>query len=356
MADSLGMNGEGGRLTGSEAAELSGRLAELTRSGLPLVSGLTALAEELPRGRLRRSMKALAGSLEAGVSLGDAIEGQRGKIPPHLRGLVIAGVRTGRMGDVLGQFSSYLGIGAELKRRLWVSLAYPMLSMAIAVTLFTIVSTYLIPQFELMFRDFGVPLPRLTVALLEIAYAVRSLWSVIALSAGALVLFWLMAPVFMRPGHLRSLAARVPILGGVWRWTSISEFCHLLGLLLEHRMPLPEALRLTGEGVQDADVESSCQWLARGVESGQTLAQAMAERRLFPAGLPRLVRWAEEQGSLAEVLHMAAEMFEARASAHATFTGTLLGLLSVLLIFWGLFTVIAGLMLPLVALMSRLAG
>ena len=130
----------------------------------------------------------------------------------------------------------------------------------------------------------------------------------------------------------------------------------MLGLLVENQLPLPEALRLTGEGVQDADVESTCLRMADAVESGQDLARAMAERRLFPVGLPRLVRWGERQGSLTDVLHMAGEMFEARASAHATFAGTVLTVLSVLLILWGLFTVVGGLMLPLVTLISKLSG
>jgi general secretion pathway protein F len=96
--------------------------------------------------------------------------------------------------------------------------------------------------------------------------------------------------------------------------------------------------------------------MAGAVESGQTLAQAMVDRRPFPVGLPRLVDWAEPQRSLPEVLHMAGEMFEARAGAHANFTGTLVGVLSVIMILWGLFTVVVGLMLPLITLISRLSG
>ena len=50
---------------------------------------------------------------------------QEGRIPPHLRGLVAAGVRSGRLGEVLGEFSEYATIGIELRRRLWLNLAYP---------------------------------------------------------------------------------------------------------------------------------------------------------------------------------------------------------------------------------------
>ena len=152
------------------------------------------------------------------------------------------------------------------------------------------------------------------------------------------------------------MAGGIPILGGVWRWTSLAEFCHLLSLLVESRLPLPEALRLTGEGVEDANVEKACLRMAESVESGQSLAMAMSERRVFPEGLPRLMHWGTRQGSLTEVLLMAASMFESRAAAHAAMSGTILNALSVFVVLWGLLTVVLGIMIPLVTLISRLSG
>ena len=57
---------------------------------------------------------------------------QKDRIPPHLRGLVLGGIRSGRLGDVLGRFSGYVSIGTELGRKLWLSLAYPILSIFVA--------------------------------------------------------------------------------------------------------------------------------------------------------------------------------------------------------------------------------
>ena len=65
---------------------------------------------------------------------------QNDRIPPHLRGLVLGGIRSGRLGDVLGRFSGYVSIGTELARKLWLSLAYPILSIFAAVALFLFVN------------------------------------------------------------------------------------------------------------------------------------------------------------------------------------------------------------------------
>jgi general secretion pathway protein F len=173
---------------------------------------------------------------------------------------------------------------------------------------------------------------------------------------GLAVLFgWLAARILLTRPARRSVAGRLPLIGRVWRSTSLAEFCHLLALLLESHLPLPEALRLTGEGIQDADFDASCRIMAKKVEAGGPLAQVMAERRLFPLGLPRLLRWAEGQMSLTEVLQVAGSMFEARARAQATFAGWVLTVLCVFPVMC-IVLIVPALFIPLVTLISRLSG
>jgi general secretion pathway protein F len=355
MSNSWRPNGAGGRLTGAEAAALSDQIAGLAKARLPLASGLVALGEELPRGRLRRSMNELARTLEKGVPLEQAVESQQGKIPPHLRGLVIAGIRSGDVGDVLSRFTEYVSVGTELKRRLWLSLAYPVLTVSIAFLLFVLVCVVVVGQFETLYRDFGIPLPRLTIALLFVGRIVNSVWGPLLATVAVVFGSWLAAHAFLSPSVRRSLAGRPPLLGTVWRSTSLAEFCHLLALLLESRLPLPEALRLAGEGVQDADVDAACRQMECRVESGRTLAHAIAELRYFPAGLARLLHWAEREQALPEVLHMAGSMFEARARSYSAFVGTVLNVLCAVLVF-GMILIVPALFAPLFTLISRLAG
>ncbi len=86
MADLWERDGIRSGLSGAEAGALSRQIADLTRAGMPLSAGLTALSEELPRGRLRRSMTDLADALDAGVPLDLAMETQQGKIPATCAG------------------------------------------------------------------------------------------------------------------------------------------------------------------------------------------------------------------------------------------------------------------------------
>jgi general secretion pathway protein F len=355
MSESWQANGAGGGLSGADAAELSRQIAGLASASLPLAKGLVALGDELPRGRLRRSMNELATALESGVTLDRAVVDHGPRIPGHLRGLVIAGMRSGRLGDVLSRFSEYAGVGTELKRRLWLNLAYPILTVCVAMLLFFFVCVVLVGQFEAIYLDFNIPLPGITRLLIAVGRVVRSIWAPVAILGGSLVVGWLLAHVSLPQATRRAIAARLPLVGAVWRSTSVAEFCHLLALLLESHLPLPEALRLTGEGVQDADIDASCRSMAGKVESGRSLAESMEERRLFPAGLPRLLQWAEREKSLPEVLHMAGAMFESRARAQTTFVGTVFNVFCVMLVL-AMVMVIPALFIPLITLISKLSG
>src|SRR5271166_5176557 len=176
MSDSREQVDAKGTLTSDETARLTDGIAGLARSGRPLGPGLGALGSELPHGRLRQSLFELSEALSRGKPLGAALEEQKDRIPPHLRGLMQGGLRSGRLGDILGRFSAYMAIGTELKRKLWLSLAYPILSILAAMTLFVFANVVLVTQFERIFRDFGIPLPQLTMGILLVSRVLRSGW------------------------------------------------------------------------------------------------------------------------------------------------------------------------------------
>ncbi len=162
------------RLSTHDAALLSEQIAGLTRAGVPLASGLQALSAELPRGRLRRMTGALSRSLTQGASLDEAIAAQGRALPAHLRGLVLAGQRTGRTPEVLGRFAGYAQIGADVRRQLGLSLVYPIVSIILAVALLLFVLLFIVSGFERIFEDFGIALPLVSQVLITISSRLRA--------------------------------------------------------------------------------------------------------------------------------------------------------------------------------------
>ncbi len=345
-----------GELSGSDAARLTEQVAGLTSARLPLAPGLRAAAEEMPRGRLRSALGSVSDRLDRGASVDEALAAEGSRLPGHLRGLVSVGSKTGKIGDVLARFVAFQDVGVELRRRIWIGMAYPLLSLAFAVGVFTLIFTGLVPNFEAIFRDFGVSLPWITVAMIRVSHACAAgQYLTLGLLAGFPVI-WLLAFVILGGPLRRTLAGGLPVVGVVWRNISLAEFCHLLGLLLECEVPLGEALRLTGGGVRDAALDGACKGVARDVDGGLGFAQALSRQPVFPRNLSRLIRWADTHQSLPESLHMAGEMFEAGARVQSGFAGSVVAVVVVLSIMVGIGLVVIGLFLPLITLISKLSG
>jgi len=104
----------------------------------------------------------------------------------------------------------------------------------------------------------------------------------------------------------------------MWHWTGVAEMLRSLALLVEHQIPLPEALRLTGGGIRDAYVGTLCRDLATRIEKGTPLFMAMIHQRSLPLSIVPLVRWGQMHGVLPDGLRSAAEMLEGRLQIRST--------------------------------------
>ena len=186
------LNAVRGPLSRLEAAEFARQLSGMATAGLPLPSGLRALSEELPRGALRTMLHDLASRVEAGESLDSALEAEGPRFPAPLRGLIVAGVRSGRLAEALGRFLEMDDLGDSLRRRLSWGLLYPLMMLLISFAMFILVATITTTGFEEIFRDFGISVPWITQVLLKASRGFASAgWSLVFGPILGFVILWL---------------------------------------------------------------------------------------------------------------------------------------------------------------------
>jgi type II secretory pathway component PulF len=339
------------KLSPEEAIELAARVAELTKAGLPLGPGLRALADELPGRRLPRVLRRLAERLDAGEELVAAIESQDASLPADLRGLVLAGVRSRRLAEVLEEYVDLQRSRLELRRRVGLSLAYPLFLLALMAVSAMVLQRFIIEDATAMYCDLEATLPAITQVTLTLWGPLA--WSLVALLGlmAALTLFVGTAP---EPSSIWVVLYRLPILGPLWRFAHLMQFARLMALLLEQEVPLAEALRLTAAVLPDARLGRACRHVADETEQGRALDQCMASRSVFPATLSWLIQWGRQTSALADALRAAGEMFEGRAHSQRTLLEAIL-LPVVFLVFVtaaGVFVI--AMFLPMLSLIQKL--
>lgn len=346
----------GGKLSTQESADFASHIAGLVGAGLALPEGLRALGEELGSGVSRQILFEVADDLEQGRSLEEAVRVRGDRFPPHLAGIVRAAVRSGRMAEVMAEAVRAERIGIDLRRRLWLSLAYPITLLSAFLTLFIFLSVYVLGDFEVMIRDFNYELPEITVALFYVSNFLADSGVVLIVAMIAIsVSFWLIGRGTGRTWR-RRLSGSLPLIGSLGRYMAMAEFSHLLAILLDCEVPLPEALPMAGDGVRDPDLANTCRAVADEISAGRTLTEAAPAFRIFPSGFSRLLGWAEKSGTLPEALRLAGEIFEGRARTQSAIIGIFAFVLTIVLVLFGIKLIAGGMFLPLFQLIRSLSG
>jgi type II secretory pathway component PulF len=344
-------------LTENDAAALAEQISGMAAAGLPLVGGLRAMAEEIPSSSLRWALLDLAHRLEHGAPLEAALEQLGPSFPEHVRGLVRAGVRSGRLGEILAQYVRYRSLATQMYRKAMTSMAYPLVLIIVFWLIFWFMMVVIVPKFKRIFMDFGVELPDTTLMLLVISDWCVDSWRVLlGLCVFAPLVGWFGSKLFLSPATRQRMLYQAPLLGPQWRWTGIAQFARLSAMLVDCELPLPIALQLAGDGVGDAEIADAARQLAHEIEAGQLLTESATRHSRFPAAVTQSLRWGENTQSLAESLRLAAEMCEGRAMIDSEFVFRVAPPFTMIFILAVLGFIVTGLFMPLMKLINELSG
>jgi type IV pilus assembly protein PilC len=337
---------------------LNEQIAGMARAGLPLDQGLDGLARDMGRGRLRRVTQALADDLRAGHPLPEALERLKGQVPPYYANLVMAGVRTGRLPEVLSTLTAYARAVSSTRAVIIDALFYPAVVLALGLILFVLLAVFVLPQFDQIYRDFGMTLPWITECVLSIARdPVENVLRPLAIFGGGLLVAWALF-YFTTPGRRARLwlVYRVPLVGTLIRAARMTAFTELLALLVEHEVPLPEAFRLAGRASSDPFMARKAERVHERLSSGVPLAEAFRGRGLVPEWIAWMAGVGEQRGGLAAALRHIASVYRRQMESRAALLRSILPPIIVLATAGVLIFVFAvAMLLPLVKLLEGLS-
>ncbi|MBI3862959.1 MAG: type II secretion system F family protein [Planctomycetia bacterium] len=344
----------GPRLSAADSREVGSHISEIVSGGLPLEAGLAAIAEEFPRGRLRRTLRSIVADLAVGNDLETVLK--RHRTSGFLPALVRAGQRSGRTGDILENFISATQVSAELRQTMGMALAYPLILIVTLGCLLIFLQVFVIPQFGDIFAEFGLKLPVLTTAMLVTSDFLTKYggWALLVLGGAAAVVA---VSLRLALGELatRRVLCRLPVIGALLRWSALARFSPLLSVLIEARVPLDEAIVLAGDAAGDAEIRDDCRRLATGLRSGNTLEQAAAEAGRLPMSFLRALTWERCHEGFPDVLRSMADLYAGRVRALITLLAVMLPPIVFVFVVGVVGAIVVLLFMPLFELLRKLS-
>ena len=305
-----------GSLSLSESAAISQQIALATGRELPLVGSLRAFTEEVYSSRLKRRLARVCEALETGEPLEKVLTNPALRLPASVSAILSSGLPHEAMTHLLSRALRAATTTADLRARAFLLLTYPILMIGVLGVFWLFLLLVVTPHIEEIFKDFGLQVSPLATQLFLMSHVLQS-WNVLYLLT--LIPVFVLGTAAFRVGL--SAAARrrwwcgIPILGAMYRLTALSEFAHLLALMLESRVPLPQALMWSSAGINDADLQACCEDLAARLRWGEDPVSAARSAAGIPAHLEQMLHWAAHGVAGAEPLRTMARLLEIRAKS-----------------------------------------
>ncbi len=322
----------------------------------PLLS-LRSIAEELPPRAGGRAIQQFVELIEGGNSYDAALQQVRNVLPSRLITLVELGLERGRLDAFLEHYLESTRRATDARHQVVVSLGYPLLMMLLILGVIYGLLIGLVPMFDNIFQSLNMTLPGLTLLLLGVSQLLRgpagiTLLVLLALSCAGFI----MARLAFGPRVTEGILREIPVLGKSIRLAAWGNLSELLALLVETRMPLPDALLAASRASETPRITRAARLMANWQSAGTTHPTIEQTRFAgWPEELGDVFRWATRPGDLVTALRAAAEIFIARSRVNATLSTWIFEPLILVVLVSTVGLVVIGLMMPLIKLLNDLA-
>jgi len=310
------------RISKQDVAVMTRQLATLLKAGLPLVSALNAMADQVENPKLTKILKQVRERVNEGSSLAQALQEFPKVFPDLYTNMVSAGEASGALELVLLRLAEYTENQVRIRNRIRGAMIYPAVMTLVSLAVLGLLLTFVVPKFVAIFAELQQTLPLPTLILIGVSSFFRSYWYLIALGlvvCGVLLSRYRRTP---RGRHIFDrVSLRIPVFGRLIRLGIVIRFARTLSTLLSSGVPLLKAMDILASIVNNTVYET--------VIEGASLSQPLKQSGIFPPILIHMIHSGEQSGQLEEMLSKVAVFYEEEVE---TMTSTLTSLLEPALI------------------------
>jgi len=300
-----------GRPTTSDLVLFSRQMYTITKSGIPLLRGLKGLAASTHNVMLREKLEEILRDLEGGRDLAGSLA-RHPTIFPHLYVSIIrVGEETGTLEKSFQRLAEYLQQDQDMQDRIKAALRYPAIVMCVIAVALGVLTMFVIPKFEPLFKQLGDDIPWPTLAIMGVSSFAQEFWYLVI---GGAVLAVLAARHYVRTeaGRFRwdSLKLRLPVIGKLVHEGSLARIARSLSISMTAGMPVIPTLRIIAHAAGNEYMAERVARLREAVERGEPISRAAASVGMFPPLVLQMLATGEETGDISGLLDEVAAFYE----------------------------------------------
>src|SRR5215203_5110339 len=296
----------------------SRQLSTMISAGLPIVRALYILSEQTENPKLVDVVVAVRKDVEAGLSLSESLE----KHPEVFSRLYVEMVKAGEIGGILNgvllRVADQLEREQYLKRQIRSAMTYPVVVLAFAILVASILLIFIVPIFAGLFKELGGTLPLMTRICMFASNILTSLWGVLVYAGMALaVVVFLRWRKSERGRKVWGRAVlRIPFkIGDVVKKATLARFARTFATLSAAGVPILQSIEITATSSGNWVVENALMKSKDAIREGIPLYKPLETEPVFPPMVTRMIAVGEETGDIDGMLTKIAEFYESEVDA-----------------------------------------
>ena len=276
------------------------QLEQLTSAGVPIIDGLNDLRESTANPYFQKVLGALAGEVEGGQMLSQAMAEHPDVFDEVFVNLVAAGEQTGRLPTVFENLSETLKWQDELMSQTKRLLAYPLFVFVVVMAAVTFLMIYLVPEMVKFLNSLGQELPLNTRILIFISNAfVQYWWLILALPV---VVVTGVAGYIRQSAEARYkfdyLKLKLPLTGDILHKIIMARFARYFALMYQTGIPILDAIKTCEKIVGNRVIADALSRAHSQISAGDSMSESFHNAGLFPPLVVRMIKVGENTGAL----------------------------------------------------------
>lgn len=304
------------RVTNKDIVIFTRQFSTMIDAGLPLVQGLTILADQAENPTFRRILKQLTKDVEGGSTLAEAMKKHPKIFNDLFVNLVAAGEVGGILDTILQRLATFIEKAEELKSKIKGALTYPIVVVCIAFIVIAVILIFVIPVFQTMFASFGHALPVPTQMVVAMSDFMKNniIYVLIAIFAFA---FAFKQYRNSKGGRkvTDNIFLKLPIFGSLLKKTAVARFTRTLGTMLASGVPILDSLEIVAKTAGNVIIEEIIYEVRSSIAEGQTIAEPLSENDIFPGMVIQMIAVGEATGALDRMLDKIADFYDKEVDA-----------------------------------------
>ena len=302
----------------------SRQFATLISSGMPMLRSLNTLEDQTEDESIAAATVGIRQDVEAGSSVGDAMERYPEVFDPLYRSMVRAGESSGQLEQALDMVAFQIEKLDALRRQVRSAMMYPMLVFGFAMVVVIIVVAFIVPVFVGLFEelasenpDTSAALPLPTQIVVSASDLMTGSWYFVLPAVGALVFAFTRWKKSEKGAYQWDVVKlNLPMkIGDVVQKIAIARWSRIFSGTISAGVPILQAVKIAGETAGNKVIEKSMDDVYASVRRGGTITAPLEKEVVFPTMVSHMVAVGEETGQLEHMLSKIADFYEAEVDA-----------------------------------------